>query len=180
MTFRNTSIDYGWLTKVFHWLVFLLVVGMIISGFLMTDVLAKSLKPQVYMIHKSFGLCILALMLIRISWMLINIRPQLPNHFPEWQRKLANSIHGLLYIALLAMPLSGWIMSTASNHIPTFFGWFAVPMPWMPLSKPLAEFAGETHEILAWTIVVLVSLHILAALKHHFIDKDFVLRRMWF
>ena len=76
------------------------------------------------------------------------------------------------------MPISGWIMSTAADHIPVWFGLFSIPFPYIPESKALSEVFEKVHEVLAWSIIVGVGLHIAAALKHHFIDKDNVLIRM--
>ncbi len=177
MSLKNTESTYGSVSKVLHWMLFLLITGMLIIGALMGE-LPKPLRMDVYTIHKSIGLCILALMIFRVIWMLINPKPILPVTTPRWQVIGAHAVQGLLYLLLLVAPLSGWLMSTASNHVPKFFWGFAVPMPWVPLNKPLAELASSLHELFAWTILVLLLLHIGAALKHHYMNKDDVLRRM--
>lgn len=177
MSLKNTTTSYGSVSRILHWLLFLLIIGMLIVGFLMGS-LAKPFRFEVYTVHKSIGLCVLALMLFRIFWMSINPKPKLPLTTPRWQAIGAHTVQGLLYFILMAMPLSGWIMSTASDHIPSFFGWFKVPMPFIPLDKPLADTASSLHEIFAWTLIVLLLLHIGAALKHHYINKDDVLKRM--
>ena len=152
--------------------------GMIIAGFLMGDIGDKALKGQVYMLHKSTGISILILMLFRAAWTLNNTKPALPNGSAVWERIAELSLHGLLYVILIVMPLTGWIFSTAAGHAPHFFGLFSMPLPGIPESKALAKQASNLHEIIAWIIIVLVGTHIAAALKHHFVNKNNVLTRM--
>ena len=77
------------------------------------------------------------------------------------------------------MPLSGWIMSVAADRTPVYFGMFKAPLPWIGVNKDLSKFMNHTHEIISWVLIAFISLHILGALKHYFIDKDKVLQRMW-
>lgn len=179
MPFRNTNIQYGSMAKTLHWLIFFLVIGLLCAGFIMQTLQDKTvLKNTVYMIHKSFGLTVLILMVIRIFWAFTNSKPALSPRVPAWQKFAARSLHQVFYIVLIIMPLSGWLMSTAAGHPPSFFTLIKLPMPGVIESKPLAHFAHDIHTLLAWSIIVFVSLHILAALKHHFINKDNTLRSM--
>ena len=178
MAYQNTQGSYGSVAKFLHWLVFFIIVALLIVGTFMGDIGDKALKGQVYNIHKLTGLTLLSLMLVRAAWTLNNPKPKLPLNTKAWERLLEKSGHLFLYFLLFAMPLSGWIMSTAAGYNPHFFHFFSIAAPMIPKSKPLSEFANLTHEVLAWTIVVVVSLHVLAALKHHYVNKDSVLKRM--
>lgn len=178
MGIKNTKYSYGSVTKFLHWLIFLLVLGMVIAGFFMGDISDKGLKSQVFTIHKLTGLTILGLMFIRLIWALMNPKPMLPDGTKRWERLAEHLGHGLLYLLLIAMPLSGWLMSTAAGYSPSFFGLFSIPMPFVAKSDMLKHLGGDMHEIIAWVIVAVVSIHIIAALRHHFVNKDDVLLRM--
>ncbi len=129
------------------------------------------------MIHKSLGLAILALMILRIIWIAHCGRVKLPQTMPDWEKGFARFVQYALTLLLLAMPLSGWIMSVAADKTPSFFGLFQAPLPIAP-NKALAGLMNTTHKAIAWTLIVLVFFHIAGALKHHFIDKDGVLSSM--
>jgi len=177
MTLRNTQAQYGSLAKFFHWTISSLVILMLMAGTTMMLMDDSPLREQIFHIHKLTGLVILLLMILRGLWALNNPKPLLPPTTKAWERLAEHTMHLTLYIVLFAMPLSGWIMSTASGYIPSIYG-LEIPFFWLGKNKAIAE-AGETvHLVLAWSILVLVSMHILAALKHHFVDKDNILIRM--
>jgi cytochrome b561 len=169
-------IRYSNPSKFFHWIIALLVILMLSLSFYLDDV-AKQYQVQAYMIHKSFGLTILALMLIRILWIVKRGKPPLPATVPLWQQRLARLIQYSLYILLIIMPLSGLILSVAAGRSPSFFGLFTVTLP-IPASDITAGIFGQVHLIVAWILILLISLHILGALKHYFIDRDEVLQAM--
>ena len=174
---KNTYTAYGSVAKVFHWLIFLLVLCMIIVGFFMDDVSDKALRGQVYSIHKLTGLSILFLMLLRLLWTLINPKPATLFGTPFWQRAAERLVHFLLYAVLIAMPIAGWVGSVAAGYVPHLFGfYFNLPIQ---KSESVNHLAFEIHEILAYTIMVLVSIHVLAALYHYFFKKDEILQRMF-
>ena len=177
MPIRNTQDHYGSVVKSFHWLIALLVIAMLIIGVSMGYIDNKALRSEVYAFHKSLGLTILGLMILRLFWRLGNPTPSLPSHLPAWQRFGARFSHVLLYLTIILMPISGICMSTAAGYPPKFFGLFTVAAP-ISKSKAISSFFADMHEVLAWIIVALLVVHILAALKHHFIHKDHVLRRM--
>lgn len=177
MSCKNSSNQYGSISKFFHWTIAILVIVMLCFGFFLGD-LPKAMKGTAYMLHKSTGLLILALMILRILWTLINPKPQLPDTIPSYQRFLSHSVHYLLYVLVLIMPISGWILTMAANKVPSFYGLFQVPLPLIPHSKALAMNASQAHTIIAWLIIGFLSLHILAALKHLFINKDEIFSRM--
>jgi len=173
---RNDEIQYGSVAKWFHWLIAFAVITLLIVGLLMGD-FEKPFRFTVYNIHKLVGLTVLTLMIMRIIWTFNNTRPPMPLTTPTWERFAARSVHLLLYVTVLLMPISGWIMSTAAGHSP-MLGSLALPMPGVIEDKALAKLTNQIHSTLGWTIIGLVSLHTLAAIKHHFIDKDNVLKRM--
>jgi cytochrome b561 len=174
---KNTQTAYGSVTKFFHWSVFLLVATMLIVGFFMEDFPAD-IQPMTYMLHKSTGLLILILMICRLFWHWMNKVPVFPDAMPTWQKFVARAVHWLLYVILLAMPLDGWIMATASGRAPVFYGLISLPFPGIEESKALAHKLADLHEFFAYALLFLIALHVLAALKHHFIDKDDILKRM--
>jgi cytochrome b561 len=163
--------------KFLHWLIALLVIVMLCVGFLL-DSLPDGYQSTAYMLHKSTGITILFLMIIRFIWVHISGRPPLPETMKSWEKLLSRFVQYSFYALLILMPLSGWILSVAADRIPVFFNLFKAPLPWITPDKSLADFMGETHEVIAWIIIVFLTLHILGALKHHFIDKDRVLKTM--
>lgn len=176
MAIKNTIQCYGSAAKFFHWLIAILVVFMLLLGAFLGD-FPKQIKPVMFIIHKSTGLTIMALMILRLLWALLNTSPMLSATTPKWQRIISRGIHGLFYLCLIAMPLSGFLMSSASGHATNVWWLFSVKAP-IPENKALASFLGDVHTYLAWAILVLITLHILAAIKHFFIDKDHTVQRM--
>lgn len=179
MSYRNTDTAYGSVSKTFHWVISVLVILLLIVGLWMTGLEKNEFRWTIYDLHKSFGLLVLFLMVLRTSWMLSNPKPLSMPHSKFWERIAEKSVHWIFYVVLFLMPISGWIMSTASDHIPRFFGLFSLPAPFVTVgNEQLAELMEDTHEALGYFLIFLIVIHVLAALKHHFIDKDEVLRRM--
>lgn len=177
MNWRNTNEQYGGVAKIFHWVIALLAIGMLCVGLYMTGLDRGPQKLQIYGLHKSFGIAILALVSMRLLWRVMNAHPlPLANH-QKWEKVLAKIIHGLLYVSLFLMPLSGWIMSSAKGFSVSVFGLFTLPDLVKP-NEDLAGFAVETHEIIAYAMIVMIGLHFAGAIKHHVIDRDSTLRRM--
>ena len=177
MLLRNSQEKYGAIAKCLHWVMALAILIMLVVGFIMTGLPISPDKFRVYGIHKSLGALILIAAFLRLFWRFINIVPPLPADMPAWQKLGAHGSHIALYIVMFVMPLSGWLMSSAAGFPVSVFGWFVLPNLIAP-SNELRLFFAEVHDVLAYVIIALVSLHILAALKHHFIDKDTILRRM--
>lgn len=163
-------------SKVLHWLIALIVISMLSLSFFLSD-LAKDYQPSAYLIHKSFGLTVLGLMILRVIWIFKGGKPRLPDTVPMWQQYLARFVQNLLYFFLFAMPLTGWVMSVAAGRVPNYFGLFPVPLPIQP-DKGLAETMSIMHTAIAWTLIFLIVLHIAGALKHYIINKDQVLQTM--
>jgi cytochrome b561 len=174
---KDNHIHYGFITKTLHWLIALLMISQLLLG-IYTNYAPPTLVGQLFFWHKSLGLLLLFLVIFFVLWRLINIKPAYLNTMPRWEKFLATFVRFLLYAAMLSLPLSGWIMSTAAGYIPSFFGWFSLAFPYVEPNKDLAHLFNEMHESIAWVISILIAIHLLAALKHHFIDKDNILRRM--
>jgi cytochrome b561 len=168
---------YSQAFKYLHWGVALLVLGMLGVGFFLGD-MPGAFKPTAYMLHKSVGLTLLGLMIFRAVWITRVGKPPLPSETPRWEGCLAQGVQVALYVFLIAMALSGWLMATASNKIPVYFGWFRVPFPGLSPSDVLSQWMNKTHYVVAFILLGLVSLHCAGALKHWLIQKDDVLKRM--
>lgn len=180
MSLKNTKTSYGLVSKSIHWLMALIVISMLAVGFFMGD-FSKPLKSTVYMLHKSFGLLILTLVVVRLIWNWTTSTPDYEESLTPIEQKTSTAGHHLLYLLLLVMPLTGLFMSIASKRYPTFFNLFTVSyFPAIPETKYFSQLMHDSHEIIAWVFVMVISLHILAALKHHFISKNNVLKRMMF
>lgn len=177
MQIYNTKNQYGLVVKIFHWLIALIVIGMLF-GLVYLELIPKEYRPLTFLLHKSTGILILFLMVLRLFWRFSQVRPELPTAIAQWEKRAANTVHYLLYLFLILMPLSGWIMATAANKAPKFFGLFIFPCPFIPQSKSLAKICSEVHTVIAWVLVALITVHVFAALKHHFINKNDVLKKM--
>lgn len=176
MGLKNTKETYGIVAKFFHWFTALIILGLILAGLYMAPLPYSPFKLEIYALHKSFGLLVLWLVGLRLIWRFISVKPQEhPNH-QTWERLLAKLAHFLLYVAMIGMPLSGWLMSSAGEYPVPFFG-FQMP-DLVGKNRELAGLMGQVHTILSYVLVGTIGLHALGALKHHFIDKDSTLKRM--
>lgn len=169
---KDSNTDYGSVSKILHWLVAIIIMSLIVAGFYMTNIPDSNTKWQIYGVHKAIGISVLIIAITRIAWRLCHTKPSLPVEYAKWQKIIAASMHGILYLITIIMPLSGWIMSIAANHVPSWFGLFELRLPIAP-SKPLAKVASSAHEIIAWVLLACLFIHIGAALK----DKK-ILSRM--
>jgi cytochrome b561 len=175
MYIRNTTSTYGVVAKFFHWLIFLLLFSNITFGFFL-DSIPKDWQGFSYNLHKLIGLSILALMVLRLLWALTNPKPALPFNTKPWERWAERLVHWFLYLVVFLIPITGWVGSVAAGHPPQL-GDFKFDLPITP-DKALVDTSFELHEVLAITLIVLFSIHVLAALYHHYIRKDDILRRM--
>ena len=174
---RDQKLTYGRVTQVLHGLIALMIIVMLISGYTFDFLPKSTFKASLKDFHKSLGLTILCLMLIRVGWRIWNPWPALPVHLPKWQHYAARSVHLILYGLGIIFPASGWIMSVAAQHTPIWFGWVTMNLPIEP-SKALASAAYTTHVWLGWLCLGCLSLHITAALKEGFGPKA-ILWRIW-
>ena len=140
---------------------------------------SPKLVIQSYTFHKSLGLTILALAVLRLGWRLFDRRPDEPPTVPHWQALAARFGHALLYVLLFTVPLSGWLFDSASSLRPLYW-WGLVKMPSLTggPQRDLKEGAEDAHELLFWVLVLVAAGYAAAALWHHFHDRDVVLRRM--
>jgi len=178
MPLRSTEQGWGALVRTFHWLVAVLIVAQGVIGLTMVQMGLTPAKVRVFALHKSIGMTILALVLLRIAWRLTEKRPADPPAMPRWQRRAAHALHLALYALILALPLSGWWFNSTANAPLVWFGWFDLPSltgGYDPIWKPRALLL---HQTLFWILVALLAGHIGAAFWHHFRERDDVLRRM--
>ena len=176
---------YSTVAIILHWMIALGILAQIVMGLAMTHLsIPIGLKFQLYQLHKSIGITVLLAVFLRLAWRLANRPPALPTAMPPLERLAAEATHWLLYALMFAIPLTGWAEVTVSPyHIPTVL-FRLVPWPNFP---GLAGFAGNkladsiatfVHTRLAFLIIALLGLHAAAALRHHFLLRDGILRRM--
>jgi cytochrome b561 len=176
MQVRNTTARWGSVAQFLHWLIVALIVTQVILALAASELHGMA-KLAMLARHKSVGITILMLAVVRLAWRLVNPTPPLPLTLKPYERFLANFTHAALYVLIFAMPLSGWIMSSARGFPVSWFKVFQLP-DLVAKNRPLYEAMLKTHEVLALTLGAVATLHLLAALKHHFVLKDTVLRRM--
>ena len=177
MAARNTPERWGWVARTLHWLTAIAVIGLIVVGLWMDEMRTSPEKVKIFALHKSVGITVLALLVVRLLWRLVDKRPPYPPRMPGWQRVASEISHGLLYLMLFIQPLSGWLYNSASNFPLRWFNLFTLPALSGP-DRELKRLAHDIHET-GWIIIaVLLSIHVAAALKHHFIDRDITLARM--
>jgi len=180
MLMTSNDTQYTLVARTLHWL----VAGLIISQYILAELAesaehSKNVVVQLALLanHKSVGMTVLVLATLRIVWRLFHQPPPLPANMPDWQRYASSAAHWLLYGLIFALPVSGWLMSSSFGYSVSWFNVFTFP-DLLSVDKALASNLNEIHEILGNVLLVLAALHLAAALKHHFIDKDDVLRRM--
>jgi len=172
----NTKERFGWGAIILHWVMALLIIGMVAIGLYMTNIPVSPEKFKFYGWHKEFGMVVLMLVMIRIVWRIKNILPSL-SFLPTWERLAAHATHWLFYIFMFALPISGWLMSSFSGFPVSFFGLFVIPTLVQP-DESMSSLFRELHKWLAYGLIATFCLHVGAAFKHYFIDKDNVLQRM--
>lgn len=177
MTASNTATRWGAVAQILHWLVAVLVSIQFVLAKIAADLPLGVEKIATLARHKSIGITILALAAVRLLWRWRNVTPALPPTLPTYERNLAHVSHVILYVLLFAMPLSGWMMSSARNFSVSWFALVQLP-DLVPADQSLYLVLRALHEGLAWALGIVVTVHVLAALKHHFVLKDDVLRRM--
>jgi cytochrome b561/polyisoprenoid-binding protein YceI len=177
MVIRNTRQRWGSLSQLLHWLIVALIALQAALGLTGIMLPLGVEKLAVLARHKSVGITILALAVLRLLWRWLNPTPPLPSNLKSYERFLAHFTHAALYVLLFAMPLTGWIMSSARGFPVSWFDLFQLP-DLVPKSRTLYEAMMTTHAALAIALALTVALHIAGALKHHFVLKDDTLRRM--
>lgn len=175
----GTPAHYTGTAIALHWLIALLLLGQFAFGLALEDIPRGTPARGYYVnLHKSVGIVIGLLILLRIGWRLRHKPPPLPATMAPWQRRAAWFSHAALYACMLALPLSGYLASNFSRHGVKFFNvvrW----APWGPDDKTVYAFFNGAHHLAALLLALLVALHVLAVAKHMFIDRDRLLLRMW-
>lgn len=178
MNYKNTDNNFGLVTILIHWVMALLIIGLFILGKYMLDL---DYYDAYYQIapwwHKSFGLLVFLLLLYRIVWKLINPKVKPLQSYKTYEIKLATFIQLSMYLVLLICCISGMIISTTKEATLSFFGLLDVPTLFT-VGKEQVMIIEKIHEYSTLTLIILASLHMLAALKHHFLDKDLTLTRI--
>jgi cytochrome b561 len=160
-----------------HWVLALAIIGSFGFGVYMADLPFSPQRVKLYNYHKWAGVCILTLSALRLLWRLTH-RPPADLPMPAWQQRAAHATHGLLYALFFAVPLVGWAYSSAAGFPVVVFG--VLPLPdFVPVDKALAAAIKPFHKYLAFAMAALVLAHVGGALKHHFLDRDGLLARMW-
>jgi cytochrome b561 len=172
---------YTTVAIVLHWLLALVILCIFAVGAYMADMPVSPLKLKLYNYHKWAGICFLVLTTLRLLWRFTHRPPALPaaieKAMPGWQNRAYHATHYALYTLFFAVPLIGWAYSSAAGFPVVLFG--VLPLPdFMPVNKEFAKIIKEVHGIAAFSLIGLAGLHIAAAIKHHFFDKDGLINRM--
>jgi cytochrome b561 len=174
---RNTRDSWGAPAKLFHWVIAALILIQITLGLTAASWRLSPTKLNLFVWHKSTGMLILALVVLRLLWRLANPSPTLPAEMPLWERRAAQGSHFLLYALAVALPLTGWIVSSASK-VPFQIFW-TIPLPAIVSpDKGTADLAALAHLSLFVLLAAVLTAHIGAALRHHYVKRNDVLRRM--
>ncbi|MBL8629802.1 MAG: cytochrome b [Rhodospirillaceae bacterium] len=188
---HNTSKGWGWLAKLFHWVMALMIAVIVPIGFLLpatyqfkvTDLRMEAVHIVLSRIHQSMGLLILMFVVLRLGWRLKQSIPDAPAGLAAYQKILAKLNHAFLYLLMFLLPLSGWASLSAFGEAPSYFLWIeGLPaiVPKVPLDDTFGySFFAGIHRYAVYSGAALLTLHAFAALWHQFVKKDSVLRRMW-
>jgi len=176
---RNSTVRWGFAAVALHWSTALAVIGLFALGLWMTELTYYDpWYKQAPNIHKSIGVMVFIVSLVRLAWRLLDPAPKPVQGQGTWERKAAHATHWILYGALFAVMASGYLISTADGRAVSVFGLFEMPATLTSIEKQ-EDVAGVVHLWLAVSLICVVAAHALAALKHHFVDKDNTLKRMF-
>ena len=193
MAIMNTRDAWGWPARLLHWAITAIVLFQLGVGYYMVNLIEMTAdgiteRNILTQTHKSWGFVVFALALVRLLWRALNRRPEAPRHMSGAERAVAEGAHLALYVLMIALPVTGWLMASASplndagGYMPQIrnmvFGLFELPDPFPTGDKALTETLAAVHAWAAYGLAALVGLHALAALKHHLVDRDGVLTRM--
>ena len=173
----SESTHYTSTAKTLHWLISLMIFCMLLLGFYMSDLPLSPDKLKFYSWHKWAGVTVFLLVIIRLGWRITHTPPAMPEEMPQLQQVAATIFHFALYALMFLIPLSGWLMSSAKGFQTVWFGVLPIP-DLLPKDKAVGDALKEIHQALNLLLIGILIIHVLAALKHHFIDKDNVLKQM--
>jgi len=168
---------YGAVAKALHWLVFGPVLAQYVVAILMPDIGRGTVPGTLIDLHMSFGALIVVALIVRWLWRIGHPVPLATGDLPHWEQPVARILHALLYLLLAVNPILGWMNASARDWTITVFGLFTLPHVVAPHAR-IGMLAGDVHTFLAWTLLVLIGLHVAAALFHFFVRRDDVLQRM--
>ena len=167
---------YGTPAIVLHWALAALIVFMVVLGWWMMTIERQPQGPWWFDLHRSIGMLVAALVLLRIVWRLGHRPDPLPPGMPAWQIMLSGWTQALLYACMVVLPVTGFVGSMYSRAGIRFFG---IELPKVPVNRALSHQLFEIHSAIIWVLVGLVALHVAGALKHQWVDRDSLLQRMW-
>jgi cytochrome b561 len=176
----NTVLRYGAIAIALHWAMAVLLLGLFALGIYMVglpEVGFDTEKITLILVHKAVGMLALLVAAIRLAWRLRSPLPQLADGLPDWQQVSARFVHLMFYALMFALPLTGWLMSSAGGYPVSFFGWFDLP-DLIPVNEQVFRLLIDVHRWLAWLLAFFLVLHAGAALRHHLQLHDDTLRRM--
>ena len=169
---------YGTTARVFHWVTFLLVLGMIPAGLVMVqEGLDRTLQDRLFIFHKNTGVIVLVLVLARLAWRTMTPPPPLPTTLPDWQQTVSQWVHRLLYAALIFMAVTGYLRVTLGGFPVEMLD--AIGMPRPPRNDAMAALAQRAHYLGKFFLIGLIAAHVGAALWHAIVKRDGVFSRMW-
>lgn len=177
MTIKNTELRWGAISQLLHWAIVLLIAAIAILGLTMTDMANGPPKIKIYALHKSLGLTLLSLVVLRLLWRFYAGAPKPVPGTPHWQERIATLTHGALYLLMFAMPITGWLFNSSSGYPLQYFGLFNLPKI-AAVNPGLADLTESLHENGFWLLLLLVLAHAGAAFYHHLFQNDDTLRRM--
>lgn len=178
MAARNSAQTYGWVSRLLHLVMALGLIGLLALGYVIASMQVSLANFWLFNLHKSLGITLLALALLRLVWHRISPPPGPVHALPAWQQMAARATHLLLYGLMLALPLAGWVASAATGPDVTVFGLVTLPRI-APVSEAVETTAFALHSALAYLLVVVLSLHVAAALYHQFRLADRSLARVF-
>ena len=176
---KNSRSAYGWVAIVLHWVIALTVIGQFSIGLYMVSLNYHSpLYHTLPDYHKAVGILLAAVLVFRALWMVLNHRPQAASGVAPWEHKISRVVQWLMNLLLFVVVVMGYLMSTAAGDSIDVFGLFEIPASVTSIEQQ-EDWAGNLHYWFALSVIALATLHGLAALKHHFLDKDRTLKRMF-
>lgn len=179
MSLMNSDDAYGLVSRANHWLTALVFIPLIPMGIILEEMEDErgDIFFQLMVTHESLGVLMIGLLVMRLFWLLVDRGPASEGADPAWQAGLARLVRVVLWVGMVAMPVSGWIMSNSAGYAVSFFDLFELPAI-VPESGLVHELAEEIHEALPGLLILALLLHVAGALKHHYLNGDRTLRRM--
>jgi cytochrome b561 len=169
---------YGVVSRLFHWVTVLLVLVMIPVGLTMIQAIPRPVQDPLFILHKAIGPIVFVVVVLRLIWRAFNPPPPLPADMPRWQRIAARTVHALLYVCLLVMPITGYVRVTTGGFPLEFLQALGIP-PLFAKNEPVGEVFSTIHAITVTLLLILIAMHVGAAAYHGLVRRDGVFSRMW-